>query len=51
VQWEGIELVAERGNDRRHTITTVLASPAPEEGDPAAEAAAKLAQESAVRST
>jgi hypothetical protein len=29
----------------------VLASPAPEEGDPAAEAAAKLAQESAVRST
>ena len=51
VQWEGIELVAERGNDRSHTITTVLASPAPEDGDPAAEAAAKLAQESAVRST
>lgn len=51
VQWEGIELVAERGSDRRHTIQTVLASPVPEDEDPAAEAAAKLAQESAVRAT
>jgi len=51
VQWEGIELTAERGNDRRHTIQTVLATPVPEDEDPAAEAAARLAQESAVRST
>ena len=51
VQWEGIELTAERGSDRRHTIQTVLASPVADEEDPAAEAAAKLAEESAKRSS
>jgi CBS domain containing-hemolysin-like protein len=49
VQWEGIELTAERGADRRHTVQTVLATLVPEDGDPAAEAAAKLATESARR--
>ncbi|HQA78796.1 MAG TPA: hemolysin family protein [Propionicimonas sp.] len=49
VEWEGIELVAERGGDRRHTVQTVLASPATENGDAAVEAAAKLAEESAKR--
>ena len=48
VQWEGIELTAERGTGRRHSIQTVLATPVPDDGDPAVEAAAKLAHESAV---
>jgi CBS domain containing-hemolysin-like protein len=51
VQWEGIELTAERGADRRHSIQTVLASLVPEEGDPGAEAATKLATESAKRNS
>ncbi|HQY99753.1 MAG TPA: hemolysin family protein [Propionicimonas sp.] len=51
VQWEGIELVAERGSDRRHTVQTVLASPVTENGDAAVEAAAKLAEESAKRAS
>ncbi len=51
VHWEGIELVAERGSDRRHTIQTVLASLVVDDDDPAAEAAAKLAEESARRSS
>ncbi len=51
VHWEGIELIAERGTGRRHSIQTVLASPASENGDTAAEAAAKLAEESARRTS
>lgn len=51
VHWEGIELVAERGSDRRHSIQTVLASLVADDEDPAAEAAAKLAEESAKRSS
>ncbi|MGC3992974.1 MAG: hemolysin family protein [Propionicimonas sp.] len=51
VQWEGIELTAERGTDRRHTIQTVLASLADDDADSAADAAAKLAEESARRSS
>lgn len=51
VQWEGIELTAERGSDRRHSIQTVLAARVLEDGDPAAEAAAKLAEESARRNS
>jgi CBS domain containing-hemolysin-like protein len=51
VQWEGIELTAERSTDRRHTIQTVLASLVGEDEDQAAEAAAKLAEESAGRSS
>ena len=51
VQWEGIELTAERGVDRRHSIRTVLATTPPESDDPAVEAAAKLAQESAERNS
>lgn len=51
VRWEGIELVAERGTGRRHTIQTVLASLVDEESDAAAEAAAKLAEESARRAS
>ena len=49
VRWEGIELVAERGTGRRHTIQTVLASLVDDDTDPAADAAAKLAAESAGR--
>ena len=48
VHWEGIELTAERGSDRRHSIQTVLASLVADE-DTAAEAATKLAEESAKR--
>jgi CBS domain containing-hemolysin-like protein len=51
VQWEGIELVAERGAGRRHSIQTVLASLVDEEIDVAAEAAAKLTEESARRAS
>ncbi len=51
VHWEGIELTAERGSDRRHTIQTVLASLVVDDEDVAAEAAAKLATESAKRSS
>jgi CBS domain containing-hemolysin-like protein len=51
VRWEGIELVAERGAGRRHSIQTVLASLADEETDMAAEAAAKLTEESAGRAS
>lgn len=51
VRWEGIELTAERGQDRRHTIATVLASLIPDDVDVAAEAAEKLAEESAKRNT
>lgn len=51
VQWEGIELTAERGADPRHSIQTVLASLVPDEGDPGAEAATKLATESAKRNS
>ncbi|MEA5116181.1 MAG: transporter associated domain-containing protein, partial [Propionicimonas sp.] len=55
VHWEGIELVAERGSGRRHQIQTVLASLVPDEDDDsvdeAAEAAAKLAAESAGRTS
>ncbi|MFZ0530354.1 MAG: hemolysin family protein [Propionicimonas sp.] len=51
VQWEGIELVAERGTDRRHTVQTVLASPVSDDQDQAAEAAAKLTEESAKRAS
>ncbi len=47
---EGIELTAERGAGRRHAIQTVLAARA-EASDVAAEAAAKLATESAKRHT
>lgn len=53
VVWEGIELTAERGAGRRHSIQTVLAARAADvnEADVAAEAAAKLATESAERHT
>jgi len=51
VRWEGIELTAERGSGRRHSIQTVLAALAADDDDPAAEAAAKLATESARRNT
>jgi len=57
VRWNGIELVAERGSGRRHTIQTVLAS-MPEDEDQespseqaAAAAASKLAEESARRAS
>jgi CBS domain containing-hemolysin-like protein len=50
VNYHGIELTAERGSGRRHTIQTVLAARA-EASDVAAEAAAKLATESAKRHT
>lgn len=49
--WQGISLTAERGADRRHSIQTVLAARADGELDIAAEAAAKLAIESAKRRT
>ncbi len=51
VRWEGIELVAERGSGRRHQIQTVLASLVSDEADDAADAAAKLASESAARAS
>jgi len=51
VTWNGIELTAERGEGRRHTIQTVLASRVPDTADAAAEAAARLAEESAARNT
>ncbi len=51
VTWNGIELTAERGEGRRHTIQTVLASRVPDTADAAAAAAAKLAEESAARRT
>lgn len=50
VHWQGIELTAERGSGRRHAIQTVLAARAVDD-DVAAEAAAKLATESAKRHT
>jgi CBS domain containing-hemolysin-like protein len=49
VTWNGIELTAERGESRRHTIQTVLASQASDTADAAAQAAARLAEESAAR--
>ena len=51
VQWEGIELVAERGSGRRHQIATVRASLVEDDTDAAAEAAAKLTEESARRAS
>jgi CBS domain containing-hemolysin-like protein len=51
VTWNGIELTAERGESRRHTIRTVLASQASDTADAAAQAAARLAEESAARRT
>lgn len=51
VDWNGIKLTAERGSDRRHTIQTVLAARVVDDRDEAAEAAAKLATESAERRT
>lgn len=53
VTWEGIELTAERGTGRRHSIQTVVAALAAENHteDAAAEAAAALARESAARTT
>ncbi len=51
VTWQGIKLIAERGSDRRHTVQTVLATLAKDDLDEAAEAAAKLAVESAKRIT
>jgi len=58
VRWEGIELIAERGTGRRHSIRTVLAFLAgeetgtpTEESDAAAEVAARLARESAARAS
>jgi CBS domain containing-hemolysin-like protein len=54
VRWEGIELTAERGADRRHTIQTVLASlvdDSDDAADAAADAAATLATESARRNS
>jgi CBS domain containing-hemolysin-like protein len=51
VTWEGIKLTAERGADRRHTIQTVLAARAVDDRDDAADAAEKLATESAERRT
>lgn len=51
VTWNGIELTAERGESRRHTIRTVLASQASDTDDAAAQAAARLAEESAARRT
>jgi CBS domain containing-hemolysin-like protein len=51
VQWEGIELVAERGTGRRHQIATVRASLVEDDTDAAAEAAAKLTEESARRAS
>ena len=58
VRWEGIELIAERGTGRRHSIRTVLASlvgdeigTTGDESDAAAEAAAKIARESAARTS
>ena len=53
VEWEGIQLVAERGIGRRNSILTVLASLVEEaSSDPAdagVDAAAQLASESAKR--
>ncbi|MEN0070765.1 MAG: hemolysin family protein [Propionicimonas sp.] len=51
IRWEGIELTAERGTGRRHTIQTVLASRVDGEADLAADAAAKLTEESARRAS
>jgi CBS domain containing-hemolysin-like protein len=51
VEWEGIRLTAERGADRRHTIQTVLAALVVDDRDDAADAAEKLAIESAERRT
>jgi len=51
VRWEGIELTAERGTGRRHTILTVLASLVEDDTDAAADAAAKLTEESARRAS
>jgi CBS domain containing-hemolysin-like protein len=51
VTWQGIKLTAERGSDRRHTIHTVLATLVVDDHDDAAEAAEKLATESAERHT
>jgi CBS domain containing-hemolysin-like protein len=50
VVYDGIELTAERGAGRRHSIQTVLAARA-EASDVAAEVATKLATESAKRHT
>ncbi len=53
VHWEGLELVAERGTGRRHSIRTVLARQVEttDEEDPGVAAAARLAQESAERAS
>ncbi|MFZ1410366.1 MAG: hemolysin family protein [Micropruina sp.] len=54
VQWEGLELVAERGTGRRHSIQTIVAGLIQDNEDPfdaGVEAAAQLASESAQRRT
>lgn len=51
VEWEGLKLAAERGAGRRHTIQTILVSRGLADRDDAAEAAEKLATESAERHT
>ncbi len=55
VEWEGIQLVAERGIGRRNNILTVLASLVEDtEADPAdagVDAAAQLASDSAKRAS
>ena len=55
VEWEGIQLVAERGMGRRNSILTVLASLVEEtSGDPAGagvDAATRLASDSAKRAS
>jgi len=52
VHYQGLELIAERGTGRRNRIATVLATRAVEESDDiGADAAARLATESAQRHT
>lgn len=53
VHWEGLELVAERGTGRRHSIRTVLARQVEEadEEDPGVVNVARLPEESAERAT
>lgn len=58
VAWEGLELTAERGSGRRHTIETVLVRQLPSDdpsadidSDPGVEAATKLAVEAGERAS
>ncbi|MCW3158471.1 hemolysin family protein [Micropruina sonneratiae] len=55
IEWEGIQLVAERGIGRRNSILTVLASlveePTDDPADEGVDAAAQLASESAERAS